>query len=214
MSDFGTVLAVCAVEEDIDLGKAGISAINKRPQAGRISVGELGLVTDHVCDHRHHGGIDQAVYAYDEAEARRWGEELGRELPAGWFGENLRVAGLPVTDAVVGERWAVGTDGLVLATTIPRVPCRTFAAWSTEPQWVKRFMHRGDVGAYLRVVSPGSVAAGDSIAVLDRPDHGVRVRDLLTGTDPEALRALLATDDLAPKVHREASRHLARATAE
>ena len=212
MTTDGVVTAVCSADADVDLGKVGVSAIDKRPQSGRIAVGELGLTTDHVCDRRHHGGVDQAVYAYDDEEARRWAEELGRDLPPGWFGENLRITGVAVTDAIVGERWQVGSDGLVLETTIPRVPCRTFAAWAEEPRWVKRFMERSDVGAYLRVIKPGSVGAGDAVHVITRPDHGVRVRDLLTGTDPDALRKLLANNDLAPKVHREATRHLSRAT--
>lgn len=218
MSDLGRVLAVCAVDGEVDLGRAGVSAIDKRPQPGRVAVGELGLVTDHVCDTKHHGGHDQAVYAYEEAFAQRWAHELGRDLPFGWFGENLRVDSLAVTDAVVGERWEIGPSGepgtLLLETTIPRIPCRTFAAWAGEPQWVKRFMHRGDVGAYLRVVQPGTVAAGDEIRVIHRPDHGVTVRDLLTGTDVDPLRALLARADLPAKVRREARRHLSRVAAD
>ncbi|MCH5645288.1 MULTISPECIES: MOSC domain-containing protein [unclassified Gordonia (in: high G+C Gram-positive bacteria)] len=208
----GAVLAVCSASDDVVLDRVGASAIDKRPHADRVHVGSLGLGTDHVCDTKHHGGVDQAVYAYDDAEARRWADELGRELPYGWFGENLRVNGLPVTDAVVGERWQIGDDGLILETTIPRIPCRTFAAWAEEPRWVKRFLDRGDTGTYLRVHSPGSVGAGDTITVIHRPDHGVLVRHLLpTGTtaDADALHALLSTDDLAPKVRRDAEKRLA-----
>lgn len=101
----GLVLAVCAASDDVLLDGVGPSGIDKRPADGRVHVGELGLVTDHVCNTKHHGGVDQAVYAYDDAEARRWADELGRDLPYGWFGENLRVTGLPVTDAIVGEQW-------------------------------------------------------------------------------------------------------------
>ena len=100
-----TVLAVCVVHADIDVpGRSGRSAIDKRPVA-RARVEALGLVDDHVCDTENHGGRNQAVYAYAEEDARRWGAELGRELPAGWFGENLRVQGVSVSDAVVGTRW-------------------------------------------------------------------------------------------------------------
>lgn len=205
----GRVLAVCATEHDVDLGgRVGISAIDKRAHDGRVLVGPEGLSTDHVCDTKHHGGLDQAVYVYDDAEARRWAEELGRDLPYGWFGENLRVSGLPVTDALVGERWEIGDDGLVVETTIPRIPCTTFAAWAGEPRWIKRFMDRADVGAYLRVLHSGTVGAGDTIRVMHRPGHGVRVRHLITGTDADALQLLLAGTDLAPKVRREASKKL------
>ncbi|MGC4964353.1 MOSC domain-containing protein [Gordonia sp. DT101] len=209
----GVVLAVCAATDDVILDKIGASGIDKRPLAGRIAVGELGLVPDHVVDTKHHGGIEQAVYAYSEREALRWADELGRELPPGWFGENLRIDGLPITDAAVGERWAIGDDGLVVETTIPRAPCRTFAAWAEEEKWVKRFLERGDTGSYLRVVTPGSVGAGDAVRVVHRPDHLVTVRDLVTGAeaDADALTTLLTYEDLGPKVRREASRKLAHA---
>ncbi|GAA12342.1 MOSC domain-containing protein [Gordonia alkanivorans] len=208
--DTGTVLAVCAAGRDVVLDKIGPSAIDKRPLAGRADVHELGLAADHQRNRRHHGGVDQAVYAYAEPDARRWSEELGRELPYGWFGENLRIDGVDVTDAFVGERWQVGDDGLLLETTIPRVPCRTFAVWADEPRWVKRFMDQADFGAYLRVLQPGTVAAGDSVTVIHRPDHGVRVRQLLVDADPESIATLLAADDLPVKVRREAQRIMSK----
>lgn len=218
-SDRGAILAVCVSAREVDLGNVGSSAIDKRPQDGRVAVDADGLLPDHVADTKHHGGADQAVYAYADDEARRWAQELGRDLPYGWFGENLRIAGLSVTDAEVGERWAIGADGLVVETTIPRIPCRTFAAWAQEPDWVKRFLARGDSGAYLRVIADGSVAAGDEVRVIHRPGHGVRVRDLAppAGGDQavdtpsiDALNVLLNTRDIAPKVRREANKVRAR----
>ncbi|MEO9326791.1 MOSC domain-containing protein [Gordonia aurantiaca] len=208
----GSVVAVCASGRDVVLDGIGPSAIDKRPLTGRAEVGELGLAADHQRNRKHHGGVDQAVYAYAEPEARRWSAELGRELPYGWFGENLRIDGIDVSGALVGERWRVGDDGLLLEVTIPRVPCRTFAVWAGEPQWVKRFFRRADFGAYLRVLHPGTVAAGDWVEVVQRPDHGVTARHLLLGTDPDALRSLLSDDDLPVKVRREATRILAKAT--
>ncbi|KAF0970865.1 MOSC domain-containing protein [Gordonia sp. YY1] len=206
----GTVLAVCAAGQDVVLDGIGPSAIDKRPLTGRAEVHELGLAADHQRNRKYHGGVDQAVYAYAERDARRWAGELGRDLAYGWFGENLRIDGIDVTDAFVGERWQVGEDGLVLETTIPRVPCRTFAVWAGEPGWVKRFMEQADFGAYLRVLQPGTVAAGDSVTVIHRPDHGVRVRHLLADGDPEAIRGLLEHDDLPAKVRREALRVVTR----
>lgn len=202
----GTVLAVCAVHEEHALaGGVGHSAIDKRAVDGHVDVNELGLTIDHVCDTKHHGGIDQAVYAYGEDEARRWAQELGRDLPYGWFGENLRIAGIETTDATIGERWQVGDD-LELEVTIARTPCRTFADWAQEDQWIKRFYARADVGCYLRVVAPGRVRAGDAVRVVSRPDHGVLIRHLITGPDPNSLARLLAVADLPPKVMRDAKR--------
>ncbi|MBS4101824.1 MOSC domain-containing protein [Tsukamurella paurometabola] len=208
----GRVLAVCVVAEErrLDPRKPDQrTAIDKRPADGPVDVGPLGPLTDHVCDTRHHGGAEQAVYAYSEHEARRWADELGRELPAGWFGENLRLDG-DTTDLVVGTRLRVGAT-LELEVTIPRTPCRTFALWSGEEDWLARFMARGDSGAYFRVVAPGPVAAGDAVVAVHVPEHGATVRDLFRATRPDRLRALLSADDLLPKVERDATRALKRA---
>lgn len=195
--------AVCVVHTIVPLGRRGVvdSAIDKRPVEGPVEVTELGLAGDHSSDVKFHGGADQAVYAYDEAEAARWAAELGRDVPAGWFGENLRTTGVAVSDAVIGSRWRVGSA--LLEVTIPRRPCRTFAKWVDEDKWVKRFAERGDVGAYLRVLEPGSLGRGDSIAVEAVPSHGATVRDLFHGQNHAGLEQLLSTPNLPKKVIRE-----------
>lgn len=195
---------------DVPWGTLRRSAIDKQPVTGLVRVHTLGIEGDEQADTEHHGGVDQAVYAYADPEARRWADELGRELDYGWFGENLRIDGMAVSDALVGERWEVGTDGLVLEVTIPRVPCKTFAVWAGEPRWMKRFLAQADFGTYLRVVRNGTVAQGDRITVVHRPDHGVRSRDLLAGGDVAAIRSLLAQDDLPAKVRREATKMVNR----
>ncbi|MGH8893971.1 MAG: MOSC domain-containing protein [Actinomycetes bacterium] len=165
-------------------GELDRTAIDKRPVAGRVAVrpagpAQVGLDGDQICDRRHHGGPDQAVYAYAVEDRAWWARELGRALDPGVFGENLSTEGLDVTGAVIGERWRVGTDGLVLEVTAPRIPCRTFQGWLDEPHWVRRFTERGAPGAYLRVVAAGSVGAGDEVEVLGRPGHGVTIGDVL-----------------------------------
>jgi MOSC domain-containing protein YiiM len=176
------------------------TAIDKRPVEGRVPVRpagdrEVGLAGDQIFDTRHHGGPDQAVYAYAEEDRAWWAAELGRELAPGSFGQNLDTAGLDVTGAVIGERWHVGDDGLVLEVTSPRIPCRTFQGFMGEPQWVKRFTEHGACGAYLRVVSAGTVGAGDAVTVLDRPAHGVTVGDVFTVRSVDASRLQRMLDE-------------------
>ncbi|WP_024800760.1 MOSC domain-containing protein [Nocardia sp. BMG51109] len=213
-STTGTVLAVCVLHAELELpptvSRVGRTAIDKRPASHRVPVGPLGLAGDHVCDTTHHGGVHQAVYAYAEEDARRWGAELNRHLPAGWFGENLRISGLPVSDAVIGERWSVGET--LLEVTAPRVPCATFQHWSGERHWVKRFTLQSDTGAYLRMLTEGTVGAGDRVRVEYVPEHGVTVRDLFTGADPDRLELLLAAEPtVSEDVRRQVARHARRA---
>ncbi|GAA2054501.1 MOSC domain-containing protein [Williamsia deligens] len=201
----GRVVAVCAADRAVELDRIGESGIGKTEITGRVRITTEGVAGDVIVDTKHHGGRDQAVYAYSEREARRWADELGRSLPHGWFGENLRIDGMDVTDAVIGERWRVGD--VELEVTIFRTPCKTFAVWAEEPRWVARFMDRADVGAYLRVVSEGEIEAGDTVTVVDRPDHGITVRALLTGDVDDAGLDLLTTDPrFAGKVAREAGK--------
>lgn len=204
--DTGRVEAVCVVHAELEMRtRVGRSAIDKRPVAGRVGVRALGLDGDHVCDTVNHGGVHQAVYAYAEEDALRWSEELERDLPAGWFGENLRVTGLPLSDAVFGARFAIGDT--LLEVSGPRVPCATFQQWSGEKQWVKRFALRADTGTYFRVLTEGTIGAGDEVRVVHVPAHGITVRDLFTGADPALLTRLLTeeptiSDDIRMQIDR------------
>jgi MOSC domain-containing protein YiiM len=160
----------------------GVTGIDKQPVDGpvRVSapgpkgVGGSGLAGDAVCKLEHHGGDDQAVYAMAREDMDAWERELGRPLAHGAFGENLTTEGLDVSGARIGERWRVG-PAVVLEVTSGRIPCRTFQGHLGEKQWVKRFTQRGAPGAYLRVIEPGEIRAGDPVEIVHRPDHDVTV---------------------------------------
>ena len=48
----------------------------------------------------------------------------------------------------------------------------TFKSWLGEPHWVKRFAAAGKPGAYLRVLTEGTVQAGDDLTVAEPPGPG------------------------------------------
>jgi MOSC domain-containing protein YiiM len=177
----------------------GVSAIDRRPAGrpvmarapGPRGTGGSGLVGDEIGDLRHHGGDDAAVYAYAREDLDWWQDRLGVELASGVFGDNLTTVGVDVTGARTGELWRVGDDAL-LQVTSPRIPCRTFAAWMEQRGWVKTFTEGGHPGAYLRVVEPGWISAGDPITVEWRPDHEVTIGLIF--------RALTIEDELLPRL--------------
>jgi len=211
----GRLTAVCVVHELIPGPKdVGTTAIDKRPVAAGVPVGPLGLAGDQVCDVEYHGGPEQAVYAYADEDAAWWAQDLAREIPPGLFGENLRTSGIDVSGALIGERWRVGA-GVLLQVTCPRIPCQTFHVRMGEPHWTKRFVDRGAPGAYLAVVEPGVLQAGDEVHVAYRPPHDVTVADVFLRPDPAALRRLLDADGhdgfaLTPKMRAVAEHGVAR----
>jgi MOSC domain-containing protein YiiM len=170
----GRLDAVCVSGSDLlplPGRKPNRSGIDKRPVTGRVAVHPLGLDGDVQVNRRHHGGEGQAVYAYAQEDADFWVAELGRELPPGRFGENLRTSGVDLTGALLGEQWRIGSA--LFEVTAPRTPCANFARFWDEPQLVKRFSAHGATGAYLRVLETGELAAGDDVEVVSRPDHGI-----------------------------------------
>jgi MOSC domain-containing protein YiiM len=157
-------------------GRAARSAIWKTPVRGRIEARGVNLAGDEQADREAHGGPDKALYAYAAEDARWWEGELGRSLPPGGFGENLTTEGIAVSEALVGERWRVGTT--VLEVSEPRVPCWRLGVRMGDPKFPRRFTEALRPGAYLRIVVEGDVGAGDEIAVIERPDHPLTVREL------------------------------------
>ncbi|MEU8224281.1 MOSC domain-containing protein [Kribbella sp. NPDC048915] len=205
------VLTVNVVEELIPGPKeTGFTAIDKRPQSGRVYVGALGLRGDRVCDTKNHGGPDLAVYAYAQEDADWWAGELDREIPPGLFGENLRTEGLDVNGALLGEVWRIGAEVEVMVRA-PRIPCITFQHRMQEPHWVKRFHQAGRPGAYLKVLREGTIGAGDRIEIVSRPDHDVTISEMFGAQDPAKLRRMLDSgvdlmDELRDTAHRVLTR--------
>ncbi|MEA9984687.1 MULTISPECIES: MOSC domain-containing protein [Subtercola] len=178
------LLAACVVHQLIaDAGSVGTTAIDKRPVEGPVRVRKLGLHADVQASRNHHGGEAKALYVYAQEDADYWQRELNRPLAAGWFGENLRVSGVDISGARVGERWQIG-ERVVVEVTSPRSPCATFARWVGGPDargWVKRFSDARRLGAYLRVVTAGEIEAGDAIVVLSVPAGAPTITEVYVG---------------------------------
>jgi MOSC domain-containing protein YiiM len=193
------------------------TSIRKHPVSGRVAVGELGVEGDQVSDTRDHGGPYQAVYAFAREDLDLWGRRLGKEIPDGHFGENVTTAGIDVNEALIGERWQVGTTIFEVAEV--RIPCHTFAEWMRRTgydadKWIKRFTAEGRPGPYLRVVQPGDIAAGDALSVVHKPDHDVTVSMMFRAftTDRSLLPRLLDVGDALPPNPREAAEKYAART--
>ena len=186
----------------------GRTSIDKHAVTGLVHVGHRGVEGDQVSDVKHHGGIDQAVYAFAREDLDWWEAELGREIRNGQFAENLTTSGIDVNEAEVGERWRVGTALFEVAAV--RIPCNDFKNWQRingydDRAWVKRFAEHGRPGPYLRVIEEGEIEAGDELVVVHRPGHGVTVSTMFKAltTDRSLLPELAKVENLAASAKRE-----------
>ncbi|HEX7738677.1 MAG TPA: MOSC domain-containing protein [Marmoricola sp.] len=215
----GVVRTVCVgMPRERDWADTGRTAIEKVPVVEPVAVRRLGLAGDQVADTKHHGGPDQAVYAFSRRELDWWEGELGRPIRDGQFGENLTIAvpdGQPdLDDAEVGERWRIGTALFEVAYV--RIPCNNFKRWQglggyDATAWMKRFTAHGRVGPYLRVLEEGTLRAGDGVEIVHRPGHGVTVETMFRAmtTQRGLLPELLVIDDLAAKARIKAEEYVA-----
>lgn len=176
-------------------GYAPLTGIIKTP-ATSANIDRLGMAGDAVCDSKHHGGSDQAIYVYFADDYRWWANELDQAIGPGTFGENLTIAGVEGRSVAIGDRFAIGP--VLLEVTYHRTPCLTFAARMGDPGWVKRFHRALRPGAYCRVLQPGVVEAGMPIAYTPFSGERVTVSELMAldgvrEIDPAFMRRALAT---------------------
>jgi len=189
-------------------GRTVSTAIYKEPVAGPILAADVNLAGDDQADRRVHGGPDKAIYSYSVEDYDWWAAELGHELAPGTFGENLTVRGVDLNAAAIGDRWRVG--GALLEVAQPRQPCFKLGMRMGDAAFVDRFDAARRPGAYLRIVEPGLIAAGDTIAIAPTTEPAVHIGELVGDATPALLRRI-ADDARVPKGWREgAARALSR----
>ncbi len=164
-------------------GRRVITAIGKRPLSTRVPVHALGLEGDEQADLTVHGGQSKAVYAYaqehyafwEAARAQALGPTLAQALAPGAMGENLTLSGLLEDQLWIGDQLRL--PRCVLQISEPRMPCFKFNATMGFALAAKSMMQAACCGAYLSVLEPGSVQAGESIELVPGPRE-VRLLDV------------------------------------
>ncbi len=191
-------------------GRSAESAIWKRPVEGRVLARGVNLEGDEQADRSVHGGPDKAVYAYALEDHAWWGEELGRQLECGEFGENLTTEGLDLTNALVGERWEVGST--MLEVSEARMPCWKLGFRVNDKGFPRRFLAAGRPGAYLRILQEGKLGSGDEIRVVHRPRHDLTMGDLsrIYAGDRQEVGRLLGVPQLSASWRNWAEKWIAR----
>jgi len=195
------------------------SGFLKRPAAGPIDVGLLGLAGDAQADLRVHGGPEKAVYAYAASRYSAWAADFPEHaaiLHAGAFGENLTIEGFDEGGICVGDVHAIGSARLQVCQ--PRQPCFKLGLRFADPRLPPAMVINGRSGWYYRVLQPGVLEAGETLRLEERPNPDFRFDRLVAivsgrGATTEELERLADMDGLAggrkTLVRRALSRHLA-----
>jgi len=160
-------------------GRIVRTSIFKKPVTGRVGVTKLNVNGDQQSDLTVHGGVDKAVYVYPSEHYEFWRKELpGVDLSWGMFGENFTTEGsLDDQTVFIGDRFRVGSAEFVV--TQPRMPCFKLGIRFGNPDIIKRFLHSGRAGFYLRVLQEGEIGTGDSIELLARDERGITVAEIV-----------------------------------
>jgi len=190
--------------------KSHDTGICKYPVAGPIRITTLGLPGDAILSTAHHGGPDQAVYAYSADDYDWWHAETERDFLPGLFGENLTIRDMP-TDMNVGDRLLIGE--VVLEATAPRIPCDTLAIRMQDSGFGLKFRDAERPGIYFRVLNEGEVTVGDAVTLVEGAPHNVSIVDLFRYKyarkhDPVELRQMLDAP-LAERMRAEIEKKLA-----
>jgi MOSC domain-containing protein YiiM len=200
--------------EPMSIGARTVSTGIRKGPVERGYVDALGLAGDVVADEENHGGPDQALYVYSSEDYAWWADQLGVVPDPGTFGENLTLSSFGAEPVRIGDRFRIGQ--VLIEATAPRIPCSVFATRMDEPDWVKRFAAARRPGIYVRVLEPGEVAMGDSVARIDGEGVHPTVVELMDvwydpSPEPELLERLLRSP-LAERARAGVARKLSRAS--
>jgi len=131
---------------------------------------------DGQADLANHGGADKAVCAYPLDHYAYWERALGRKLESAAFSENLTVSGALETDFCVGDVFRAG--GATVQVSQPRMPCGKLAGKNGERMLARWISETGYAGFYMRVLSEGPVAAGDTLDIVERHPDRISITDV------------------------------------
>ncbi len=171
------VLALCLGDREIIPSLGVKSGINKKPVEGIVDLTPLGFKGDSICDLDNHGGLLQAAYVMGQIDYEWWESELDRKLDPGTFGENLVLAGIDSSKVRIGDRLVFPQAELVAVH--PRIPCAKIAVRMGDKRFGKQFMASGHPGFYCRVAKEGSIALGQSAALIPADPSAPTIADKL-----------------------------------
>lgn len=189
------------------------SSIFREQVEGPARLLESGLQGDEVADKEHHGWPNMAVCCHTLDDYAFWRQKLDLELQPGGVGENWTLANAREDAICLMDTYAVGTAQVQVSK--PRTPCQKQARRVGRADWVKQVIAELRTGFYLQVLAPGTVQAGDTWHLLERPHPRATIRAvnrcIHQTLDPDLASELLQIPHLDPYWHKLLAQAQARA---
>ena len=175
----------------------------KQQVLGPLELGPEGFIGDQQADRRVHGGPEKAVHLYPATHYAKLAQQFpdaASQLIPGSLGENISSAELDEASVRIGDIYRLGSARLQVCQ--PRNPC-----WKIDDRFnadgMAAFIAEQNLtGWYWRVVQPGSVQPGDTLA-LDQPASAALTLAAAMALwqehrpSPESLEQLAATPGIA-----------------
>src|SRR5947207_2013959 len=183
-------------------GKTVHTAIWKAPVQGPRMVRRLNIDGDGQGDLAGHGGEHRAVFVYQIEAYQYWQAQLSRDdFTYGQFGENFTVQGLADDQVCIGDRYRIG--GAIFEVTQPRVTCFRVGIRMDDPRIPALLVSHHRPGFYFRVLTEGTVEAGQEIIKVASGPEGMTVAEIdallyLPGHPRQQLRRALRIPALSP----------------
>ena len=207
--------AAIHIEDQVEQKRCGhrpnkelVSSIYKKPVDGEVEITKNGIIGDKQADLRVHGGFEKAVYAYSYSHYKSWSEQMGEDYSNdyGLVGENLTIDDFDEKNLFIGDE--VTISNCILKITQPRIPCFKLGIKMNNRKFPKLFSQSGNVGAYMKVLTPGKISKGDEITITRQESSSMTVYEImyllykdLQNTDQmkRALKISSLTEDIKEK---------------
>ena len=133
-----------------------------------VVVGTLGIAGDYHRDLRNHGGPDRALCLYTLEQIQRLQGE-GHPIFPGSVGENITLEGIDNDALTPGARLRL-SDTVEIELTSYTAPCANITESFADGDFtrISEKLHPGESRIYARVLSGGTIRAGDPVLVYAR----------------------------------------------
>jgi MOSC domain-containing protein YiiM len=190
------------------------SSIARDPVDGPALLETRGFVGDKATQD-YHGHLPAAVCLHSLTHYQFWNEHYGLSLRPGGVGENLTLDTWDETNICAGDIFRIGSARIQISG--PRTPCETQARRVGVANWVALTLQELRTGLYARVLTPGTLQAGDEVHLVARPNPDLTVLSLLRcwfhEFDPALAERLSQAEGLMPWWQERFAKRLAQHSA-